>query len=178
MFKNFYNTLISNNGLRATFIVVFVATMLTVYELSMFYFVVVPKVNSQIKEGILNISKNLKKTDLLNIDNLYESKINTFKSVFKTFQERENVLIDKINMYTVYTAFFMLIFLSILLLIIKNKLNERGENIGKCVWILSFITLFLIGIFQYAFYIFGNKYNYLGSEGQEELLYNLLSKLK
>jgi hypothetical protein len=224
MFKNFYNTLISNNGLRATFIVVFVATMLTVYELSMFYFVVVPKVNSQIKEGILNISENLKKTDLfknendklyiqdlnnifkkirsydennkysyifdfidkyknkvnslLNIDNLYESKINTFKSVFETFQERENVLIDKINMYTVYTAFFMLIFLSILLLIIKNKLNERGENIGKCVWILSFITLFLIGIFQYAFYIFGNKYNYLGSEGQEELLYYLLSKLK
>jgi|688.fasta_scaffold485044_2 hypothetical protein len=225
MFKNFYNTLISNNGLRATFIVVFVATMLTVYELSMFYFVVVPNVNSQIKKGILDISENLKKTDLfnsekddefisdlnkiygnirsydklnnfsyifdfidkhknkvnnlLNTDNkLYESKINTFKSVFETFQERENVLIDKINMYTVYTAFFMLIFLSILLLIIKNKLNERGENIGKCVWILSFITLFLIGIFQYAFYIFGNKYNYLGSEGQEELLYYLLSKLK
>ena len=81
-------------------------------------------------------------------------------------------------MYTVYTAFFMLIILSILLLIIKNKLNERGEDIGKCVWILSFITLFLIGIFQYAFYVFGNKYNYLGSEGQEELLYYLLSKLK
>jgi hypothetical protein len=224
MFTNFYETLTSNNGLRATFIVIFVATMLTIYELSMFYFVVVPKVNSQIHQGIIDISDNLKKTDLLdtnndkeyikeldeifnklrsyeetkkftyifdffdkyknkinnllNVNSLYKSKLNTFKSVFETFQERENVLIDKINMYTIYTAFFMLIVLSILLIIIKNKLNERGEDIGKCVWVLSFITLFLIMIFQYAFYIFGNKYNYLGSEGQEELIYYLLNKLK
>lgn len=225
MFTNFYETLTSNNGLRATFIVIFVATMLTVYELSMFYFVVVPKVNSQINQGIIDISDNLKKTNLLDTNNdkeyikeldeifnklrsyeetkkftyifdfidkyknkmnnllnvnnsLYKSKLNTFKSVFETFQERENVLIDKINMYTIYTAFFMLIVLSILLLIIKNKLNERGEDIGNCVWVLSFITLFLIMIFQYAFYIFGNKYNYLGSEGQEELIYYLLNKLK
>ena len=225
MFTNFYETLTSNNGLRATFIVIFVATMLTIYELSMFYFVVVPKVNSQINQGIIDISDNLKKTNLLDTNNdkeyikeldeifnklrsyeetkkftyifdfidkyknkmnnllnvnnsLYKSKLNTFKSVFETFQERENVLIDKINMYTIYTAFFMLIVLSILLIIIKNKLNERGEYIGKCVWVLSFITLFLIMIFQYAFYIFGNKYNYLGSEGQEELIYYLLNKLK
>ena len=52
-----------------------------------------------------------------------------------------------------------------------------GEDIGKCVWVLSFITLFLIMIFQYAFHVFGNKYNYLGSEENEELLYNLLEKL-
>ena len=58
MFTNFYETLTSNNGLRATFIVIFVATMLTVYELSMFYFVVVPKVNSQINQGIIDISDN------------------------------------------------------------------------------------------------------------------------
>ena len=82
MFKNFYDTLISNNGLRATFIVIFVATILTIYELSMFYFVVVPKVNSQIKEGILNISENLKKTDLFKNENdkLYIQDLN---NVFK-----------------------------------------------------------------------------------------------
>lgn len=240
--KSLYETLLTNNGLRATFVVIFVATMLTIYELSMFYFVVVPKVNTQINDGIIEVSKNIKEIDVINTDKLInendylkeidqflnnireldtenryaflinmfekykvtiidkikntinenvkkitntyssstnynEHKINTLKSLFETFQDREDVLLDKINNYTIVTSFFLLSVLCIILFLIKNKLNERGENIGKCVWVLSFITLFLIMIFQYAFYVFGNKYNYLGSEGNEELLYYLLKKL-
>ena len=238
--KSLHQTLLSTNGLRATFVVIFVATMLTIYELGMFYFVVVPKVNFQINNGIHEVSKNLKEIDIINTDklivdndylkeidnfinnirefdsenkysfliNMFEKykvniinkikytidegiknvtnysssdinnhKINTLKSLFETFQDREDVLLDKINNYTIVTSFFLLSVLCIILYLIKSKLNERGENIGKCVWVLSFITLFLIMIFQYAFYVFGNKYNYLGSEGNEELLYYLLEKL-
>lgn len=227
--KSFHQTLISTNGLRATFIVIFVATMLTIYELSMFYFVVVPKVNSQINSGINDVAENMKDAEIIG-DNLYldndylkeldnvvntlrkydennrlgylydsyhkykstaldkfnknflsrdahETKINTFKSIFETFQEREDLLLDKINNYTVATSFFLLGVLCIIMFIIKSKLNDKGEDIGKCVWVLSFITLFMIMIFQYAFYVFGNKYNYLGSEGNEELIYYLLKKL-
>ena len=230
MFKNFYNTLVSNNGLRAVFIVIFVATMLTIYELIMFYFVVVPKVNTQINDSLSEISKQIKNVKLLDrnfdvnlgidfdINTINQNKqkleniiynlkkmdttnnysflfeyldkyknfknenidwisLNSFKNIFKTFKEREDRYIEKINKYTVYTSFLLLTILFILLLIIKNKLNSRGENIGTCVWVLSFITLFLIMIFQYSFYIFGNRYNYLGSEGNEEFIYYLLNKL-
>ena len=160
--KSLYQTLLTNNGLRATFVIIFVATMLTIYELSMFYFVVVPKVNTQINDGIIEVSKNIKEIDVINTDKLIdendylkeidqflntireldtenrysflinmfekykvtiidkikntinenvkkitntyssstnynEHKINTLKSLFETFQDREDVLLDKIN---------------------------------------------------------------------------------
>ena len=70
--KSLYQTLLTNNGLRATFVIIFVATMLTIYELSMFYFVVVPKVNTQINDGIIEVSKNIKEIDVINTDKLID----------------------------------------------------------------------------------------------------------
>jgi predicted PurR-regulated permease PerM len=53
--NSFKDTLFSSDGLRTTLVVIFVAFTLTIYELYMFYFVVVPSVKQQIDNGIKDI---------------------------------------------------------------------------------------------------------------------------
>lgn len=94
-----------------------------------------------------------------------------------TFKEREMELINTINGYTKATGVLIILVMFILMLWVKTTLNRRGENIGGCTWKISFITIAFIMAFQYVFYLYGLKYKYMGTMGQEELIYYLNNKL-
>jgi len=201
-------TVTSGPGLQSLFAVLCIATVLTIYEIIMFFKIVVPSVDSKIKSGLKQLSKAMKSISSFNfekqlkVDNkniietlqegklldrlMYESFIqnqkvvntkDALKKILEISEEREDVLIDKINNYTKVTGLFMVVMLCFGLYLINAVLNSRNEIVTRCTWTIVSTTLVLILIFQYLFYIFGNKFKYLGSLGNEELQYYIYSKL-
>ena len=232
--NSFIFTLKSSDGLRVCFISIYVATLLTIYEIILFYSFVIPEINNEINNGIITMAYETKKQinldiniklqpdtlliDLfkyLNITIIYDitnekiyqntnellySNIITFfiqdkfnlllkyiiqnettkiliLSILKTLYQREKILVDEINNYTVITVIFLLGFLMFCLLFIKKILNERKEILGNYVWISSWFTIVMILMFQYSFFIYANKYKYMGSTNTDELVYFILNQL-
>lgn len=232
--NEFIFTLKSSDGLRVCFISIYVATLLTIYEIILFYSFVIPEINKEINNGIItmayetkkqtNLDINIKlKPDTLLIDlfkylnitiidditnekiyqntkELLYSNIITFfiqdklnlllkyiienettkiivLSILKTLYQREKILVDEINNYTIITVTFLLGFLMFCLLFIKKILNERKEILGNYVWISSWFTIVMILMFQYSFFIYSNKYKYMVSTNTDELVYFILNQL-
>jgi hypothetical protein len=194
MSSNLYQAFMSNDGLRGLFSVIAVATILTVYELGMFFYIVTPKVKKQVDQGIEQLSivagdivrKSINQnTATTQIDPNTKALINYSMIPFRdgidtgleTLRDREEVLTDKINNYTRITGVFLLVVLFMIMYGIKVILNSRGESIGACTWKIILVTIVLILSFQYSFYWYGQEYRYLGRDGNEELLYYLSEKL-
>lgn len=231
--KEFLITIRSNNGLRVCFISIFVATILTIYEIILFYAFVVPSINNEINKSIEMISNQLKQQidikfkiepeTLINIlynmnltiplktfpydysmffdylhNNYYNSiidisnnKINNLLEylfnnnitkqfilgILRTLSVRETILVNEINNYTIITVSLLLAFLFFCLLIINNTLSERKEELGNFVWFSCILTITMILIFQYSFYIYANKYKYMGSTDTDELVYYIINQL-
>ena len=249
----FKNTLKSNQGLRVCFISLFIATILTVYEILLFYAFVIPEIKREVNEGILLVALQVKEQLYFNIDinlnnNIIDSNINnsnntniffnlidylnitipyldintnniinlnkynedyydtyiafinTFVSskfnellkyiinnetvkifvlsILKTLYVRESIYVDKINTYTILTSIFLLGFLIFTLLMIKYTLNYRKEFLGNYVWIESWFTIIMILLFQYSFFIYANKYKYMGRTDTDEIVYFLFNQLQ
>lgn len=248
----FKNTVKSSEGLRVCFISIFIATVLTLYEILLFYAFVIPEIKREVNEGILllalqvkeqlyfniniNLNNNIKDNlngsnttsiffnliDYLNITipyldtntnsiinlnkynkeyyDTYLSFINTFissnfneflkyiinnetlkifvLSTLKTLNVRESIYVDKINTYTVLTSMFLLGFLIFSLLMIKYTLNDRKEILGNYVWVSSWFTIAMILLFQYSFFVYANKYKYMGRTDTDEIVYFLFNQLQ
>ena len=54
-YDNLKKALISDEGLRVTYIVIFVALILTIYEITMFYYVVTPEIDTNIQHNLDNV---------------------------------------------------------------------------------------------------------------------------
>jgi hypothetical protein len=227
-FINFINifllTLNSNEGLRVCFISIYVATILTTYEIFMFYVFVVPEIYKQINTGIFIISSELKNKNIkINIEESFifyifeifnatnSQSINVVKSeknytipnlltiennlnfinyliqnenaklfilsILKTLNEREKILVNKNNNYTIITCCLLISLLIFSLSFILLKLKNRNESIGIKVWISSWFTIIMILIFQYSFFIYANNYKYMGITDINELIYYILNYL-
>jgi hypothetical protein len=225
-----YDAFSSDDGLRTLFIVIFVATLLTIYEYSLFYFVVVPSVKDQVDQGISSATKGMRRdikrikeyimgaytngvgsaenmADMFSnsqlskeIENRYDAEdIEYIKkqvqtglsstvgkvdegrllviSILETLKSREKVLTDKINLYTVATGGVILAVLFGVMISIKRTLADRGQDLGGYVWQNGIVTITLILIFNAGFYIYGKKFKYMGSVGNEELVHYLYEKM-
>jgi hypothetical protein len=158
--------LTSDDGLRSVFALLSVSLVLTIYEILLFFLVISPSVQIKIDAQLADVSflKSNSATRFLSRN-------------FNVFNKRESILIDKINMYTKITGALIIFSLVFILYIIYKTLGERKQSVGECTLVNIFITLVFISIFQYSFYIYGQKYKYLGSNGAEELISFLLFKL-
>lgn len=174
--------LVSSNGLRSVFTLITVATILTIYEFVVFYYIIVPTVKRKISSALDNGGEALRgtlysslgisnqETNLIRSTQEYTQTEQEIESIVQVFKDREDVKLDKINKYTIATGALILGGLVLVLYIIKHTLNSRGTTIGICTWITIGVTIALLAIFQYNFYLYGNKYKYLGSAGNEELI--------
>lgn len=229
MLKTLGKALISDDGLRGIFSLIFISTILTIYELSLFYFIVTPGIYHQIDNGIKQMAdviyRNFQKTSDSNnflsfqqrvqelpntiqenipldfqyklffskpqwdeIASEYEKAIFLNESkdlviqriikILETINEREQRYINKINTNTKFVGGLIIVSLIIILLTIYFILKNRGETIGTCTWINSFITVGLILLFNYSFYLYGQKYQYIGNKGNEELITELMKNIK
>jgi hypothetical protein len=169
------SVLMSPNGLRSTFIILSVAFLLTIYELSSFYIVIVPIIKQKLADGIGKVGESI--NDIVSKYNLVLPKTK-FNTILQVFDEREQLLLDNINTYTKYTGAIILVVIIFSLLFIRQLLQHQGLNIARGTYTNILVTIILIGIFQYSFFNYGQKYNYIGSYGQEELNGYLLENIK
>jgi ABC-type multidrug transport system fused ATPase/permease subunit len=206
MLNSLAKAFVSDDGLRGVFSLIFTATILTIYELALFYYVVTPGILNQIDNGIKDLARALytslelnyvtgqneyKKffsdAEWQNISSEYENAVFNKESkkevlqriidVLDTMDKREQRYINKINNNTKFVGALILIGLSVILLIIYMILKGRGESIGKCTWVNSIVTVGLILAFNYSFYLYGQRYQYIGSKGNEEMMVYILQHL-
>jgi hypothetical protein len=194
--NSFKDTLFSSDGLRTTLVVIFVAFTLTIYELYMFYFVVVPSVKQQINNGIKDIQSKIinkakeqintnitpeikkqiydgiknkaKEQNILDLDLDQIDNINKFLEVLN---EREELLTSKINNYTKLSGSLILLTLIIIMILICYTIYGRNEVIGNNTVYVSLFTLILIMGFQYFFYYFGKNYFFIDGKELIEYIY-------
>lgn len=76
-----------NNGLRGIFSIILVATILTVFELGMFYKVITPEVAGQVDSGIRDIGRALNDT-FGDINNKVEGELKKSTQMFSTTVEK------------------------------------------------------------------------------------------
>ena len=162
--------------LRGLFCVILVSTILTIYEVYLFYTNVVPTVQDAIDGGIRDLAHQLDQHTDVKAICLYK---NQFSSVYKTLQDQENEYIHTINTYTKVSAVALLVVLVGSLVFIRSIVKQMRptEGLQTYTWVVGITTVVLIMLFQYGFYFYGRKFKYLSSEGQEELLYHLSTRL-
>lgn len=231
MLKSLGKALVSNDGLRGIFSLIFISTILTIYEVTLFYVVITPSISNQIDNGIkqmadviyrnfqkisdttlssnfLSFRKRLKELPNTIQENIpsdspyklffsdsqwneiaseYEQSLFLNESedqaiqriikVLETINEREQRYINKINTNTKFVGGLIIISLIIILLTIYFILKSRNQTIGSCTWFNSILTVGLILLFNYSFYLYGQKYQYIGSKGNDELLTELIKNI-
>jgi len=161
--------------LRGLFCVILVSTILTIYEIFMFYTNVVPTVRGAVDGGIDDIANQL--NDRLDVDNLCPVR-KQFISVYKTLQDQENTYVDTINTYTIVSGISLLVVLFGTLAAIRYIVTQRDPaGLKGYTWSVGLTTVGLIMIFQYIFYNYGQRYKYLSGVGKEELIYYLSTRL-
>lgn len=193
-YKNNYNIV------KTFFSVLIVSTVLTIYEILMLYAFMIPEVKKQINNGIIKLSSVsktiindfidsvLKDVDykymyLSGYRDLNNSTINVdivkynILSMFKTYENRENILIDKLKTYNIFTS---CVLLSVLFFSIFSTIRYLKKNnqiiLDKYVWI-SIITIVIILLFQYMFFLYASSYNYIGSQNEIEIVYFVMNIL-
>lgn len=193
---------IQHERMKTLFSVLIVSTVLTIYEILMFYVFMIPEIKKQIDSGIIQLSLFCKNyinsinNDILNTNEIqpfilsinktnytsfvYESiditKYN-FISIFKTYEQRESILIYKLNTYNLFTSCFLLFILFFSIFSIMYYFRKKDQTIiDKYIWI-SIITIFFILLFQYIFFIYASNYNYIGSQNEIEIIYFIMSIL-
>ena len=163
--QNFYSILLT-------------ATILTIFEIVFFYVIVVPGINNSMKSNlnkiITKISNRIKETNSNNEYANYIMKNIVFNekvgSVFKTFQNRENEIINKNNMYTIYTGVIILLMLSIGVVILFRSLDDYVSPT-----IFATFTVICLIVFQIFFYFYGLNYKYESTNELLSIIYDNLN---
>lgn len=187
-----YKIINSVKGKKGIFSIILIAIVLTIIEISVFYFVVVPSIENEINTGVDLISDKIAykinttvvdpkaedKTQITSSLKLRGSVFNDInENVLETISGRERKLTDQINNYTkLISALLMLCLIGLLIIVWVNIMNdERSENIDMTNTFLSTgIALVILIVFQILFYYFGTKYRFIGSMGDEEILYEII----
>ena len=143
----------SSDGLRVAFGITAVALVLAIYEIILFYYVIVPTVSQKVESEIKKVPKEIK--------NILK-RVNVPKSDSESRNKR-----------TVYVSITLIGFLVFVLYLLWSTLSKRHQGVSSTFPSIA-LTLLFIGIFQYSFYQYGQVYNY---EDSDELLESMLSVL-
>jgi hypothetical protein len=189
---------------KGIFAVILTALILTVFEMILFYKVEAPVLEDKMREDVKTISKKVANninnknkasrvrsplSDIMVTRKMELIFNDTNKYILKTFAARERMSLDTINLYTLYSNVVLLLVLLILLYFIWSSITN-DENIGivingemqdadmtESVFTALFTVVVLIG-FYILFYFFSHSYNYLGSFGNEEVLWDIFNEIE
>lgn len=174
-----------------------VATVLTIFELIFFYQVVAPgvilKMNKNIKKLGENISKIFLDKDMSgvskyldqlnpsqknyveNIKSVIFNKLSYLTDIFKTLSVREGILSSKINNTTKIhgsiIVIMLFLFCAILSYLIFNEAKKENKpNMLKNTGKTALLTVLILIVFQYWFYLYGLQFKYPVEDEQLKVL--------
>lgn len=189
---NYFQALISPDGLRGIFSILLIATILTLFEIIFFFVKIAPDVGSSANNAVGGLSNTtvdgLEAIMVMNFGSKFNhtdamiAKDNHGARIINTLANREKLIIGKINGYTKTTGVVIMVLLCVLLAYIymalknKTKLSGEGVQLGTASW-TALMTVGILISFQIFFYFFSQQYSYPGSEGDNELLSTVLKAI-
>lgn len=141
---------------KGLFSIVLIATLMTIFELFFYIFIVNPNV-------IFFVNQLIETQPQKEVDERLENLLIVLK-------EREYNLINEINIgaYIVIIIEIVLM-LSFLSFIYMKLLNKHEEFQMRDVYYSSFATIFILISFQIMFFYFGKEFYYIGRFGTNEI---------
>lgn len=200
----YFDDLTSIKGKKGMFAILLTATILTIFEIVLFYIIIIPDVVAQVDHNIKKIGENVsndinEKNKAIKKKSAYHDVAVTEvtslvfneknSQVLKTLSDREKNLTEHINLYTKLTGGLMLVALSIILFVtwnsIKNDVRvdkmsldpDLNDSMFDPV-LTAVITVSLLIAFQILFYFYGKQYKYPGSFGKDELIFEIIDEIK
>ncbi len=190
------NDLLSFNSKKGLFTIILISLIIIILEIIIFYAFFAPTVTREIDSGIDKISKKISQTINTQIKTRNKKPIEdaaitkTMEIVFsdqisnkmQSMADNELETINLNNDYTIYSAFFLVIVLSSLLVIthlsIKKDIqyDKNNTNFTRLL-IIALITVFCLLAFQVIFYYYAKQYKYMGSLGYEEIMYDIIDNI-
>lgn len=192
----------SISGLHEILTVLLIATILTIFEIILFFKIIAPGVKKTINNTLAKTGKTLgsiiynKENSVLidmvpsEIRNYIEIMIdndiikpdavtdnNLVLDIAYTLRDREKSLTDDINRYTFISSILLVIILVIIIGLIIYTIT-RTNKINKSAILAAFVTVAILIAFQYNFYQLGKEYKYTGSMGNDEYLKIIIDKLE
>ena len=189
--------LTSLEGRKGIYTIFLTATLLTVFEIVFFYKIVSPNVEQQMNKGLEMVSR-LVAGRLRTMKEGYREEKNSLvanqvlallsKSVFsqqingmvQTMHERDQLLVEGINQYTMFTGGLIIASLSMALVFLWMSVKRSGEA-NTSMKVPTQTALFTVGFliaFQITFYFFGRRYRYPGTLGEEEFMSVILNAVR
>jgi len=100
-----------------------------------------------------------------NAKSMIFNKVSYLTDILKTLSVREGLLSSKINTTTKIHGSILVIMLSLFcaamaFLIYKQAINENSPNMLKNTGLTAILTVLILIVFQYWFYLYGLKYKY------------------
>ena len=208
--KDFNKELFSIKGKKGVFTILMTATVLIIFEIIFFYKIVAPNVENEMKHNIKIVARDMASTineknkTIQNKSPIADVVIaqttdivfsDVSKGVLKTLENREKILIDDINNYTIYTGVILVLTMAIFLFIIWNSIqtdtsvetgttvetgSDKGDHHNTDMTTATLTAMMTVGVligFQVLFYFFGKEYRYPGTKGKEELAWEIISSI-
>jgi hypothetical protein len=189
----------SIKGKKGVFTIVLVASILIIFEICLFYFIIVPDieremdesihlVGSKIAESINEKNRNMQQQNVLfdvavaqTTQLVFNEKVD---NALSTLADREKLLTNHINRYTIYTGVVIMLILIITLAFVWSSI-ANDENIKQGIedanmtdaTLTAMLTVSILIGFQVLFYFYGRQFNYPGALGNEELLWVILDSI-
>ncbi len=171
-----------------------IALILTIFEIILFYMIVVPEIKNNITSHLREVKQELRTKYNVNLDEqikyntlinqipnngIYQDMNNNLFMDFNSVIEgRETQLLTKINNMTKFAGIMLVMILCGLLVLSAILLKITNRKFHILGLIAALVTVGLIAAFQYNFYLFGKKYQYTGSKGKEEMLAIIIKQLE
>ena len=200
----YFDDLTTIKGKKGMFAILLTATILTIFEIVLFYIIIIPDVVNQVESNIKKIGDNIstdinkKNKEIKTKSAFHDVAVSEITSmvfneknshVLQTLSNREKNLTQHINLYTKLTGGLMLVALSIILIVtwnsIKNdtrlNMTSNDPDLNSSMFdpiLTATITVSLLIAFQILFYNYGLQYKYPGSFGREELMYEIIDEIK
>jgi hypothetical protein len=188
---NIFKIFSSIKFIKSLFCVIFVALIMTLYEYSLFFFVLIPaskkslntnldKLNKEqfnntndrgYLSGISNLFDNIKNIDLSNINReeiqellkQEEDREGLIKDIQYTYYDREAELITSISSYSITVAIIMIVILISLLLLLRYIIIKNNSKIDLSMKGNIIITSTLVLLMQGFFYLYSSNYKFPGT---------------
>lgn len=165
--------------LRGLFSIILVSSIVSIFEVGLYIFVVRPTARAQVDKLLGNISgfvkgKYAKGTPAppgfaFHGNVLTQQGAESAIALLETEEVMEERMTNKINGYSIASFGVLIFFLFIILRMIYNQLRYLGEHVHvvtilgtqfRVSIITAILTIIPLMMFQVAFYFYGTKYDY------------------